>query len=56
VLTSGRRVPLPGLRLDPATASGGQAIPVDLRDVGSVRVIGTKPGDVLAAALPVVER
>jgi putative zinc finger protein len=56
VLTSGRRVPLPRLRLDPATASGGQAIPVDLRDVGSVRVIGNEPGDVLAAALPVVER
>jgi hypothetical protein len=55
VLDSGRRVPLPGLRLDAATASGGQAIPVDLRDVATVRVIGNHPGDVLAGALPHVE-
>jgi hypothetical protein len=55
-LTSGRRVPLPGLRLDPATGSGGQAIPVDLRDVATVRVVGDRPGDVLVAALPRVER
>lgn len=55
-LTSGRRVPLPGLRLDPVTASGGQAIPVDLRDVATVRVVGSRPGDVLVAALPQVER
>jgi hypothetical protein len=54
-LTSGRRVPLPGLRLDPATASGGQAIPVDLRDVATVRVVGNQPGDVLVATLPDVE-
>jgi hypothetical protein len=55
VLTSGRRVPLPRLRLDRATASGGQAIPVDLTDVAAVRVIGTQPADVLAAGLPHVE-
>jgi hypothetical protein len=54
-LTSGRRVPVPGLRLDPATASGGQAIPVDLRDVATVRVVGNQPGDVLVATLPDVE-
>jgi hypothetical protein len=55
VLNSGRRVPLPLLRLDPATASGGQAIPVDLRDVAAVRVIGSQRGDVLVGALPHVE-
>ena len=54
-LTSGRRFPLRGLRLDPATASGGQAIPVDLRDVATVRVVGDRPGDVMTAALPHVE-
>jgi hypothetical protein len=54
-LKSGRRVPLPGLQLDPATASGGQAIPVDLRDVATVRVVGDQPRDVLVAALPHVE-
>ena len=55
VLNSGRRVPLPGLRLDPATASGGQAIPVDLRDVATVRVVGSRAGDVLVGVLPRVE-
>jgi hypothetical protein len=55
VLTSGRRVPLPGLRLAPTTMSGGQAIPVDLRDVAAVRVIGNQPGDVLVGVLPDVE-
>jgi hypothetical protein len=54
-LKSGRRVPLPGLRLDPATGSGGQAIPADLRDVATVRVVGSRPGDVLVATLPRVE-
>jgi len=55
VLTTGRHVPLPALRLDPATASGGQAIPVDLRNVATVRVIGDQPGDVLVGRLPRVE-
>ena len=54
-LKSGRRVPLPALRLDPATASGGQALPVDLRDVATVRVVGDEPRDVLVATLPHVE-
>jgi len=54
-LRSGRRVPLPRLRLDPATASGGQAIPVDLREVATVRVVGDERGDVLVASLPRVE-
>jgi hypothetical protein len=52
VLTSGRRVPLPRLRLDPRTGSGGQAIPVDLHDVATVRLVGSAPGDVLQAGLP----
>jgi hypothetical protein len=51
-LTSGRRVPLPDLRIDPATGSGGQVLDVDLRDVASVRLVGTAPGDVLDANLP----
>jgi hypothetical protein len=54
-LTTGRRVPLPGLRLDPETASGGQAISVDLRNVATVRVIGDQPGDELVGHLPRVE-
>jgi hypothetical protein len=49
-LVDGRRLPLPTLRLDPATGSGGQAIPVDLQDVARVRVTG--PDGVLAARLP----
>jgi hypothetical protein len=55
VLTTGRRVPLPGLRLDPATASGGRAIPVDLRNVAAVRVVGDRAGDELVARLPRVD-
>jgi hypothetical protein len=55
VLTTGRHVPLPGLRLDPGTASGGQAIPVDLRNVAKVRVIGDEPRDALVARMPRVE-
>jgi hypothetical protein len=49
--TSGRRVALPSLQLDPRTGSAGQAIPVDLRRVASVRLVGPR-GDVLEAQLP----
>jgi hypothetical protein len=49
VMTSGRRVPLPAFRLDPATGSGGQAVPVDVGDVAGVRLVGP---DVLTARLP----
>jgi hypothetical protein len=49
-LTDGRRLPLSTLRLDPTTASGGQAIPVDLEQVDRVRLVG--PDGVLAARLP----
>jgi hypothetical protein len=50
VMTSGRRVPLPRLRLDPVTRSGGQAVPVDVGDVASVRLL-REGGDVLTARL-----
>jgi hypothetical protein len=51
-MTSGKRVPLPSLRLDPRTGSAGQAIPVDLHLVSSVRLVGATRGDVLDAQLP----
>jgi hypothetical protein len=51
-MTSGRRVPLPTLRLDPETGSAGQAIPVDLHDVASVRLVGSGRADLLQARLP----
>jgi hypothetical protein len=51
VMTSGRRVGLPRFRLDPVTHSGGQAVPVDVGDVASVRLVGGTGGDVLAARL-----
>jgi len=53
VLRSGQSVPLT-MRIDPATWSGGQAIESDLRDVASVRLVGSEPGDVLEARLPTV--
>jgi hypothetical protein len=49
--TSGRRLTLPSFRLDPRTGTGGEAIPVDLDSVASVRLVGPKPGDVLEANL-----
>jgi Putative zinc-finger len=48
---SGRRVTLPSLRLDPRSGTGGEAIPVDLAEVSSVRLVGPRPGDVLEADL-----
>jgi hypothetical protein len=51
VTTAGRRRPLPSLRIDPATGTGGQAIPLDLDGVASVRLVGKEPGDVLEARL-----
>jgi hypothetical protein len=48
---SGRRVALPSFQLDPKTGTGGEAIPVDLDSVASVRLVGPKPGDVLEADL-----
>jgi hypothetical protein len=52
VMTSGKRVPLPTLRLDPRTGSAGQAIPFDLHLVAGVRLVGAAPGDVLEGRLP----
>ena len=49
--TAGRRVPMPSLRLDPATGSAGQAIPVDLERISAVRLIGSTRGDILEAEL-----
>jgi hypothetical protein len=51
-LKSGRRIPLPSLKIDPSTGSGGQAIPVDLHRVASVRLVGPERGDVLEADMP----
>jgi len=51
VMRSGRQVDLPRFRLDAATRSGGQAIPVDAGDVASVRLVGSASGEVLAARL-----
>jgi hypothetical protein len=51
-MTSGKRVPLPSLRLDPRTGSAGQAISVDLHLISSVRLVGARRGDVLDAELP----
>ena len=51
-MTSGKRVPLPSFRLDPATGSAGEAIPVDVHRVAAVRLVGGTRGDVLDAPLP----
>jgi hypothetical protein len=51
-MTTGERVPLPSFQLDPATGSAGRAIPVDVHDVATVRLVGTTRGDVLEARLP----
>jgi len=48
---AGQRVALPSFRLDPRTGTGGEAIPVDLDRVASVRLVGPTPGDVLEADL-----
>ncbi len=50
-MTGGRRVALPSLHLDPKTGTSGEAIPVDLSTVSSVRLVGPEPGDVLEADL-----
>jgi hypothetical protein len=51
-MTSGWRLPLPSMRIDPRTGSAGQAIPVDLHNVSAVLLIGRARGDVLQAQLP----
>jgi hypothetical protein len=52
VLSSGRRVPLPALRVDASHGAAGRAIPVDLHRVSAVRFVGRSPGDALEASLP----
>jgi Putative zinc-finger len=52
VTRSGRQVALPGFRLDPRQGSWGGAIPADLSDVASIRLLGDRPGEVLEAAIP----
>jgi hypothetical protein len=54
-MTSGRRVPLPTLRLDPRTGTAGQAIPVDVRQVSTVLLIDCARGELLQAQLPHAE-
>jgi hypothetical protein len=49
--SSGRRVPMGALRVDPKTGSAGQTIPLDLGDVKAVRLVGYARGDVLEAPL-----
>jgi hypothetical protein len=51
VTTSGRRIPLPGFRLDPATGSWGQVTPRELRGVAAVRLVDRRDGATLEAAL-----
>lgn len=51
ITADGRSAPLRSLRLDRRTGSWGGAIPVDLHRVNSIRLIGRRPGQVLAAPL-----
>jgi hypothetical protein len=51
VTTDRRTIPLPGLKLG-RNGSWGGAIPVDLYDVASIRLLGDSPGEVLEADLP----
>jgi Putative zinc-finger len=47
-----RTIPLPAFELDPGSGSWGGAIPVNLYDVASIRLLGERPGEVLAAEVP----
>jgi hypothetical protein len=51
-MTSGERVLLPSFRIDPATGSAGETVPVDVHRVAAVRLVGIARGDVLEARLP----
>jgi hypothetical protein len=50
VTKDGRTIPLPSFKLDRRGSWGG-AIPVKLYEVGSVRLLGQQPGEVLQASL-----
>jgi hypothetical protein len=51
VTTDGRTIPLAGFELDRRQGTWGGAIPVDLHDVRSIRLLGDDPGEVLEASL-----
>jgi Putative zinc-finger len=51
VSLTGRRMQLPAFRLDPSTGSWGQAIPMALRDVASVRLVDRRGGKTLEAVI-----
>jgi hypothetical protein len=46
-----RTIPLPSLELDPRDGSWGGAIPANLHDVASIRLLGERPGEVLEASI-----
>ena len=46
-----RTIPLASLELDRANGSWGGAIPTNLYDVASIRLLGERPGEVLEASL-----
>jgi hypothetical protein len=53
LVTADRRtIPLPSLELDPRDGSWGGAIPANLYDVVSIRLLGERPGEVLEASIP----
>jgi hypothetical protein len=51
VTRTGRRAPLRGFALDPRSGSWGRAIPMDLHDVSSVRLVDRRSGETLEAVL-----
>jgi hypothetical protein len=50
VTRDGQRIRLRAFRLDEATGSWGQTIPIDLRDVARLRVVDRESGEVLGAS------
>jgi hypothetical protein len=52
VTERGRTIPLRSLELDPRKGSWGAAIPINLYDVRSIRLIGERPADALEATIP----
>jgi len=46
-----RTIPIASFELDPANGSWGGAIPTDLHDVASIRLLGERPGQVLEASM-----
>jgi hypothetical protein len=51
VMKNGRRLPLRSLELD-RNGSWGGALPVNLYDVASIRLLGERRGEVLRASFP----